>query len=214
MPTTHLDATDAPIVSVHPITVPSPGRGTELTVRLSAPLSGTELPVILFSHGYGESGSGYTPLTDHWASQGFVVLQPTYLDSRSLELPPDDPRVPGIWRQRAADAVAVLDHLDDVLSTIPGLAERVDATRIAAVGHSFGGQTTGILLGLRVIDPLSRIAEDLRDPRVRAGVLLATAGRGTDLSPFAAEHFPFMNPTFDHLTPLHWWSSEIETTRH
>lgn len=198
-PTTHLTANDTPILSVKPVTLESAARGTNLTLRLSAPTTGTNLPVILFSHGYGESLSGYGPLTDFWASQGFVVIQPTYLDSRSLGLADDDPRRPGIWRQRAADATRILDHLNGVLAAIPGLPERVDTEKIAAAGHSFGGQTTGILLGLRVIDPETGTIDDLRDPRVKAGVLMATAGRGADLSPFAAEHFPFMNPVFDHM---------------
>lgn len=197
--TTHLTAADAPIVSVHPVVVATSGRGSELTVRVSASLTGTGLPVILFSHGYGESRSGYGPLTAFWASQGFVVVQPTYLDSRSEGLADDDPRRPGIWRQRAADAKAVLDQLDQVLAAIPGLPDRTDTSKIAAAGHSFGGQTTGVLLGLRVIDPVDGQMEDLRDPRVQAGVLMATAGRGADLSPFAAEHFPFMNPVFDQM---------------
>ncbi|AMM21617.1 chlorophyllase [Frondihabitans sp. PAMC 28766] len=197
--TTHLTAEDDPIVSVKPITLASPGRGVDLTLRLSAPVSGAGLPVILFSHGFGESLSGYGPLTDYWASHGFVVLQPTYLDSRSIGLADDDGRRAGIWRQRAADASRTLDQLDEALEAIPGLPERVDRSRIAAAGHSFGGQTTGILLGLRVLDPETSALDDLRDPRVKAGVLLATAGRGADLSPLAAEHFPFMRPTFDHM---------------
>lgn len=197
--TTHLTSTDSPIVSVKPVTVASPGRGIDITLRVSAPVDGADLPVILFSHGYGESLSGYGPLTDHLASSGFVVIQPTYLDSRSIGLPEDSPRRPGIWRQRATDATTILDHLDDVLAAIPGLRERVDIDRIGAVGHSFGGQTTGILLGLRVIDPETGAIDDLRDHRVKAGVLMATAGRGTDLSPFAAEHLPFMNPVFDQM---------------
>ncbi len=37
----------------------------------------------------------------------------------------------------------------------------------------------------------------MSDSRIKAGVLLATTGKGgADLSPFAAEHFPFMNPSF------------------
>jgi dienelactone hydrolase len=197
--TTHLTPEDTPILSVKPVTLSSPARGVDLTLRVSAPITGTDLPLILFSHGFGESLSGYGPLTDYWASQGFVVIQPTYLDSRSVRLAEEDSRRPGIWRQRAADATAILDNLDVVLAAIPGLTERVDTERIAAAGHSFGGQTTGILLGLRVIDPKTGDTDDLRDSRVKAGVLMATAGRGADLSPFAAEHFPFMNPVFDHM---------------
>jgi dienelactone hydrolase len=197
---THLTAADAPITSVKPVVLSDPSRGADLQLRVSAPTSGTALPVILFSHGYGESMDGYGPLTDWWSFQGFVVLQPTYLDSRSVDLPDNDPRRANIWRQRALDAVRILDHLDDVLEAVPGLRERTDTTRIAAAGHSFGGQTTGILLGLGVIDPDSGEIFRSPDARVRAGVLMATAGRGADLSDLAAEHFPFMKPTFDQMT--------------
>lgn len=51
-----------------------------------------------------------------------------------------------------------------------------------------------------MIDPETGEIEDLSDPRVKAGVLMATAGRGADLSPMAVENFPFMNPTFDHMS--------------
>ncbi|MEV4348292.1 chlorophyllase [Actinoplanes sp. NPDC049596] len=181
------------IVSVKPIVLPAPGRGQDLHVRVTAPVTGgNNLPIILFSHGFGSSLDGYGPLTDHWAAQGFAVLQPTYLDSRTIGLAADDPRTPRIWRHRIEDAKRTLDHLDVFEAAVPG---RFDRTTIAAAGHSFGGQTTGALLGLRVF------GEDFRDERVRTGILLATAGRGgDDLTPYAAEHFPYLNPDFSHLT--------------
>jgi hypothetical protein len=40
----------------------------------------------------------------------------------------------------------------------------------------------------------------MSDPRVKAGVLLALTGLGDDLTPFAAEHFPFMRPYFGDMT--------------
>ncbi|GAA0252702.1 hypothetical protein GCM10009527_056100 [Actinomadura nitritigenes] len=196
----------APVVSVKPVVLPAPGpgkdpRGEDLRVRVSAPATGDALPVIVFSHGFGSSLEGYGPLTDHWAARGFVVIQPTHLDSRTVGLPEDDPRTPRIWRFRVEDLKRVLDHLDAVEAAVPGLAGRLDRDRVAAAGHSFGGQTAGNLLGLRVLDPVTGEGEDLSDPRVKAGVLLATAGRGgADLTPFAAEHYPFMNPTFTHMT--------------
>ncbi|QKG19790.1 alpha/beta hydrolase family protein [Actinomadura verrucosospora] len=191
----------APVVSVKPVVLPAPGRGTDLQVRVSAPATGRDLPVIVFSHGFGWSMDGYAPLADHWAAAGFVVVQPTHLDSRTLGLPADDPRTPLIWRIRVDDLKRVLDGLDLVEAAVPGLAGRLDRSRIAVAGHSWGAQTASTLLGARVLDAEGVPGEDMSDPRVTAGVLLALTGRGgDDLSPFAAEHFPFMNPSFDGMT--------------
>lgn len=187
----------APVVSVKPIVLPAPGRGEDLRVRVSAPATGYDLPIIVFSHGFGSSLDGYGPLTDFWAAHGFAVVQPTHLDSRTLGLAPNDPRTPRIWRYRVEDVQRILDNLDLLAAAVPGLAGRLDRTRIAAAGHSFGGQTAGVQLGLRVLDPKTGTGEDLSDSRISAGVLLATAGKGgQDLTAFAAEHFPFMNPDF------------------
>jgi len=178
------------VTTVSPVTLPAPGRGEDLQVRISAPTTGHDLPVIVFSHGFGESLRGYGPLVDYWAAQGFAVIQPTHLDSRTLDLPPDDPRTPRIWRFRVEDLIRVLDHLEEL-----DVNGRLDRTRIAVAGHSWGAQTASMLLGARVAD------EDMSDERVTAGVLLAVAGKGgDDLTPFAAEHFPFMNPSFAEMT--------------
>ncbi|MFJ3020343.1 alpha/beta hydrolase family protein [Streptomyces tendae] len=199
--TAHATGT-APVVSVKPVVLPAPERAKDLRVRVSAPVSGHGLPVVLLAHGFGSSLDGYGPLADHWAAHGFVVVQPTHLDSRTVGLAEDDPRRPGLWRSRVEDMRRILDDLDVVEAAVPGLAGRLDRSRVAAAGHSFGGQTAGILLGLRVRDPATGEAEDLSDPRVRAGVLLATAGAGGDaLTPFAAEHLPWLrHPDFTRMT--------------
>ncbi|MFF0770671.1 alpha/beta hydrolase family protein [Nonomuraea wenchangensis] len=201
MSMTDTTTTAAQVVSVKPVVLPAPDRGEDLRVRVSAPATGRNLPVVVLSHGFGWSMDGYGPLADHWAAHGFVVVQPTHLDSRTLALPPDDPRTPLIWRWRVADLTHVLDRLDAVEAAVPGLDGRLDHDRIAVAGHSWGGQTASMLLGARVLDAAGRPGEDLSDRRVRAGVLFATPGSGgADLTPFAAEHFPFMNPDFTRMT--------------
>jgi predicted dienelactone hydrolase len=190
-----------PVVSVKPVTLPAPGRGTDLQVRVSAPATGRDLPIVVFSHGFGWSLDGYAPLADFWAGHGFAVIQPTHLDSRTLNITPDDPRFAEIWRIRVEDLKRILDQLDLIEASVPGLSGRLDRTRIAAAGHSWGGQTASMLLGARVLDSDGKPGEDMSDPRVAVGVLLATTGEGgADLTPFAAEHFPFMNPSFDDMT--------------
>jgi pimeloyl-ACP methyl ester carboxylesterase len=195
------DEETAPVISVGPVLLPAPGRGEDLQVRVSAPTIGTDLPVIVFAHGFGWSMNGYAPLVDFWAAHGFAVVQPTHLDSRTLNVTPDDPRYPDIWRIRVQDLKRVIDRLDLVEAAVPGLAGRLDHSRIAVAGHSWGGQTASMLLGARVLDADGVPGEDMSDPRVKAGVLLSTTGLGgDDLAPFAAEHFPFMSPSFAQMT--------------
>ncbi|MFI6293997.1 alpha/beta hydrolase family protein [Nonomuraea sp. NPDC050790] len=188
------------VISAQPVVLPAPDRGEDLQVRVCAPAAGSGLPVVVFSHGFGWSMNGYAPLADHWAAAGFVVLLPTHLDSRTLAVPQEDPRTPDIWRIRIQDLVRVIDELDTLVAAVPGLAGRVDRGRVAVAGHSWGAQTAGALLGARVLDAEGVPGEDLSDPRVQAGVLLAATGLGDDLVPFAEEHFPFMRPSFATMT--------------
>jgi hypothetical protein len=58
------------------------------------------------------SMDNYAPLVDFWAARGFVVIQPTHLDS--LGLAPDDPRTPLIWRIRTDDLTCILDQTRQV----------------------------------------------------------------------------------------------------
>lgn len=185
-------------IAIRPIILPAPDRGTDLRVRVTAPLRGHDLPVVVFSHGFGFSMDGYGPLVDFWAANGFVVIQPTHLDSVSLGLAPDDPRTPRIWQYRIQDLRLVLDQLDRIEASVPGLQGRVDRERVAATGHSYGATSASALLGARVLEPAGDPTENMSDPRVTAGVLLALAGTGgDDLSPLATQMFPFMSPGFD-----------------
>ncbi|SCE93180.1 alpha/beta hydrolase family protein [Micromonospora mirobrigensis] len=187
------------IVAVKPISVPTTGRDIDLQVKVTAPASGHDLPVIVFSHGNAWSMDGYEPLVDRWSAAGFVVVQPTHLDSRRYGIGFDDPRFGTIWRVRIADLHAVLDNLRDVL-TQAGLSDRVDLDRVAAVGHSWGGQTVGTLLGARVLDADGVPGEEFTHPAVKAGALIAATGTGDSLTPFAAEHLPFMRPDYSTMT--------------
>jgi dienelactone hydrolase len=188
------------VIAVKPITVPSADRGIELQVKVTAPVSGENLPLIVFSHGNAWSLDGYEPLVDRWAANGFVVVQPTHLDSRRNGIGFDDPRFGTIWRVRIADLHAILDNLDGILVQAGGLDVRIDHDRIAAVGHSWGGQTVGTLLGARVFDAAGVPGEDFSHPAVTAGALIAATGTGDTLTPFAAEHLSFMKPDYSTMT--------------
>ena len=191
----------SPVVSVAPVALQTPGRGADLHVRVSAPVAGDALLIILFSHGNGQSFHAYGPLANHWAAHGFVVIQPTHLDSRRLGLTPDDPRRPQLWRFREQDLLCILDGLDHIESMVPIIRGRFDRTRIAVAGHSWGGQTASTLLGATHPDPDDGSVVNRKDPRVKAGVLLAAPGSGgKNLTERAARTFPFMHPDFSTMT--------------
>lgn len=189
------------VIAIGPVVLPAPGRGQDLTVRVSAPATGSNLPILLFSHGNGSSADAYGPLVHGWAAQGFVVVQPTHLDSRTLGLAPTDPRRPLLWRHRAEDLTRILDQLDHLAAAVPHLRGRLDLQRIAVAGHSWGAQTAGMLLGAQLPDPVSGAVVNLRDARIKAGVLLAAPGRGgSDLNSATAAQFPFLHPDFAPMT--------------
>jgi predicted dienelactone hydrolase len=182
-------------VAYTPIRLSLPDRAA-LELRLTAPASGRDLPVVLFSHGYGPSHyipskDGYAPLVQFWAERGLAVIQPTHASSRLGGLGPGRPEAPFYWRERVAEMRAILDHLDEVERQAPAVAGRLDHGRIAVAGHSLGGHTSALLLGARLQ------GKDFSDPRIGAGILLAAPGRGGDnLTPESAKRFPFFDVDF------------------
>ncbi len=196
-----------PVVSVSPVVLSAPGRAVDLQMRVSAPTSGSDLPIILLSHGQGFSNhlsslNGYGPLANFWAAHGFVVIQPTHLSSKTLSLDPKTAGAPGFWRSRVEDMKRILDQLDVIEASVPEIKGRLDRSRIAVAGHSMGGHTASMLLGARLTDPEDGTVVDMAEPRIKAGVLLAAPGNGgADLSAWASENGPFFrHPSFAEMT--------------
>lgn len=196
------DERPVPYASFTPVVLAVPGRPVELEMKVSAPVSGDRLPIVLLSHGHGAANflsslHGYGPLADYWAGQGFAVIQPTHLDSSALGLREvDQPQGSLYWRSRVEDMRTIVDHLDDIENAVPGLAGRLDRDRISVVGHSLGGHTASLLLGARTTDPADGSAVDLTDPRIKAGIILAAPGLGDEhLSHGARDRYPILRYT-------------------
>jgi predicted dienelactone hydrolase len=190
--------------SFSPVSLPMPGRSHPLQLRVTAPVHGDSLPIVLLSHGHGPSlylpsKDGYGPIAGFLAERGFVVIQPTQANSKVGGLPRSMSGAPLFWRERAEELTAVLDGLGTIEAALPMLKGRLDHERIAAVGHSLGGHTVALLLGMRVT--IDETEVDLRDPRVKAGVLLAAPGAGGDnLSENGKTYGPAFSPDFRHLS--------------
>ncbi|WP_085619513.1 alpha/beta hydrolase family protein [Thalassospira alkalitolerans] len=198
----------SPTLTINPVILPVPDRGQPLELRITAPVIGDNLPIILLSHGHGPSlyipsKDGYGPLVDFYAAHGFVVIQPTHANAKVAGLPADAPGAPFFWQSRVQDMKRILDQLAVIEDQFPALAGRLDRNRIAVIGHSLGGQTAGMLLGARLTDTKDPTAQNVTmiEPRITAGVLLAAPGKGGDsLSNFARENYTVLNPDFAHLT--------------
>jgi dienelactone hydrolase len=100
-------------------------------------------PIVLFSHGLSSRPEHHAALTVRWAAAGFVVVAPAYPHTKLGAARFDR----GDVRRQPADAWHVLRAVQTLDSTLDDpFAGHLDATRVAAVGHSAGGYTTAGLL--------------------------------------------------------------------
>lgn len=188
-----------PVTTFAPVILPSPSRLVDLQLRVVAPATGDNLPVILLSHGQGKSYwlnslSGYAPLTDFWAAHGFVVLQPTHLSARFLSL---ENGKDFFWESRAQDLTQIIDQLDTIEASVPFIKGRLDRSKIAVAGHSLGGWTASVLLGATNTDPRSGATFSAMDKRIKAGIILTGTGAGdTALSDNGRKMAAFYGPDF------------------
>lgn len=146
-------------------------------VRIAYPDRGRNLPVVLFSHGAYASKDDYAVLLDAWAAHGYVVIAPTHPDSTKLGMTRGDPAAQRTFPARLVDLKLALDRLPEIESRVPGLAGRIARTRVAAVGHSYGGMVAQTLGGATTFDAATGTTVTTgADPRVSAVVLISGPG--------------------------------------
>jgi len=151
-------------------------RPRTIPVRVAYPTgAGRALPVVLFSHGAYSSRDDYAPVTDAWAARGYVVVSITHPDSVALGAVRGKP-TPGAWAGRIADVRYLLAHLEDLGTRVPPLRGRIDTQRIALAGHSLGGMVAQAFGGMTGMNPETHQRYALRDPRIRAIVVLSGVG--------------------------------------
>jgi dienelactone hydrolase len=159
-------------------------RQREVLARLYLPTSQKDsqatqpqaAPLVVFSHGIGGSREGYSYIGKYLAANGIAALHVQHVGSdRSLWF--GNPLQMVGRLQDAAKETEAIDRtkdirfaLDRVLSDAQ-LKTQLDATRIAAAGHSYGANTTMLLAGARVQRASGQM--DLADSRIAAAVIIS-----------------------------------------
>jgi predicted dienelactone hydrolase len=214
------DETTYPVGSIPNAVLHDSARNKDLVMTIEYPTRGGPYPVIVFSHGFGGSNVGYTPLTEYWAGHGYIVIKPSHADSgklgpileqrreqRRAEMEkaraegrgrngrnaqpaaqqgqtaqqPDSlaeaiwsTQTASDWENRARDIELIIDNLSNLEKKYPELGGRMDTSKVAVSGHSYGAFTAMMVSGMTsfATNPPLHIA----DPRVKAAVVFSPQG--------------------------------------
>jgi hypothetical protein len=163
------------------VLLPFPDLDKTLSLRISFPVSTNSIesfPVVVFSHGGRCSRDRYTDFAEHWASHGYIVIQPAHMDSSSI--PP--PKIRGMQmmnesvRTRRLDMRFILDAFDEIQKLVPQIDGRLDAEHVAASGHSLGGGTAMAVTGVVMEDRRGGAPFGVNDDRFDALLLITNPG--------------------------------------
>ncbi len=150
-----------------------------LSYRVTWPKTGGPYPVLVISHGMYGSEDGLLPLTQHWASYGYVVFQPTHDDSlryadpemRRAALRGETNNI-GSRNQRPKDVSLILDSLGKIEKAVPELKGKIDSKVVGMGGHSFGAWTTQVVAGMKH----GLRGTTMSDPRLQAFLAISPHG--------------------------------------
>lgn len=164
-------------VEVHDVAWEDTSRHVTIRARIYSPVDALAHPIVIFSHGLGNSRFGYSYLGRHWASWGIISVHVEHPGAGE-----DLARRGWIAMYRAGfdpqldvstvlDAHFVIDELTG--SGVPEFLQgRVRADAIGVAGHSLGAYVALATAGAIHELPVKRDLI-LRDPRVRAAVALS-----------------------------------------
>lgn len=139
--------------------------GRTVPAALDAPVTGSGLPVVIVSPGFGMPREFMSTIAANLASRGYVAVTISHTRDAMVARVGDDL----VDQFPAAVDAAYLDRIIDVrmgdvrsvldqLSMLPVVGAAIDTNRVAVLGHSYGGYAA--------------IETAATDPRVRAAVAL------------------------------------------
>ncbi len=156
------------MLSVTNLTWHDATRDRDIPVKIYAPTGATNAPLIVFSHGLGGTREGYAYLSQHWASNGYISVHVQHLGSDDVTWRGKSDRL-GSMRQ-AVTAENARNRPIDISFTITQMLgdPRVNTNVIGVAGHSFGAQTTLLIIGETVL------GKSYRDQRVSAAISMSS----------------------------------------
>lgn len=111
-------------------------------------VSGSNIPVVLLSHGAMGAATNYSWLAERLARRGYLVLGVSHFGESPVFGPPD-PATASLFGDRTRDLEFALAFLVERSA----YARHVDPGRIAIVGHSSGGAAALMLAGAEFRSP-------------------------------------------------------------
>jgi predicted dienelactone hydrolase len=193
-------------------------RNKDVRVRIFYPVIAGKYPVIVFSHGAGGSDTCCESLTRHWATYGYITLQPIHDDSIAQRRSSGDENAqfpqavrealknPALWVSRPRDISFLLDSFAILQKRVAGLNGKIDTSHIGVAGHSMGAYTAEAIAGA-LVDLPDHPGQNFADPRAKAILSLSPQGSGQfglTAHSFSNIFLPFMGITgsLDNLGPL------------
>jgi predicted dienelactone hydrolase len=164
-------------------------RNKDVPVRIFYPVIAGKYPVVIFSHGAGGSDTCCESLTRHWATYGYITLQPIHEDSVAQRRSSGDENArfpqavsealknPGLWESRPRDISFLLDSLAGLQKRVAGLNGKIDTSRVGVAGHSMGAYTAEASAGA-LVDLPGHPGQNFSDPRAKAILCLSPQGPG------------------------------------
>lgn len=181
-------------------------QAADVPIRVFLPADPRAAPVVLFSHGLGGSREGNRFLGEHWAKRGYVAvfLQHPGSDSAVWKEVPPAQRMAAM--KSAASLENFLARVEHVAAVLEGLTRwnaeakhalqgRLDLTKVAMSGHSFGAVTTQAVAGQSF-----PIGKGFTDARIKAALVLSPSEprRGDAKRAFAQVKVPWLLMTGTH----------------
>lgn len=181
-------------------------RERTLPLKIRVPEGETRVPLVVFSHGLGGSREGGKAWGEHWSANGYLIIHVQHPGSDEALWKGAGDGAPKQRMARGATPEQLLGRVDDVRFVIdeltrlqtksdaPAWSKRVDLSRIAMTGHSFGARTTMALAGERYPGPIKSLA----DARITAFIAFSPTVQGakkTWSERYGAMSKPFLSVT-------------------